>query len=51
LRDKRMMEEVKTSPGKRLTMKDGVEYIVSDRGEMIRLTPRKGKKSRRRAGE
>ena len=46
----RMMEEVKLQSGQHVTMKDGVEYIVDDRGVLIRLTPRKGKKSRRRAG-
>ena len=39
------------SAGQRFTMKDGVEYITSDRGEFLRLTPRVGKKSKRRAGE
>ena len=37
--------------GERFTMRDGAEYIASDRGEFIRLTPRAGKKSRRRAIE
>ena len=47
--EKKEPKKMSFSAGQRFSMRDGVEYITSDRGEFIRLTPRLGRKSRRRS--
>lgn len=48
-RDKKIIKQVNLMPGQMFQMKDGTQYVTTDRGQLLRLTPRKGRKSRRRA--